>query len=558
MKPTMTAIAEFDLLAAALALPAGVFDANGDTLFLNEAWRDLIETRDTGHWSASWTELVAAAHDGLAWSQVTASNAALVRVEAQLRGTASTNWYALSLQRDAINHTWLCTCTDISATRAHCDALAARVHLQAALLDGSDDCIKMISTNGNLIFMNRAGCDALGVPRNSSFGMPWLPLLPPDVRDAGERALACARSGNAAQFPGCSVLPGEPMRFWQNSLLPIRDDAGDVHQILCVSHETTAQREAQDALRQSLQRLSVATRIGGLGVWDFDIERGDLICDDTWYEIIGIEARGSIRSVDDFKPYIHPDDVERATEPRMSLADMVANGGEYSVTFRIIRPGGETRWIRSVACLIQDLSRTTRRAIGFIVDITDAVQSEAGVRDTQRRLAEERDQFAQQSIEDALTGIPNRRHLFAELEMVCQRATRSGNSVVVAMIDVDHFKSYNDFYGHLQGDRVLCRIANALRHAARRGDVVARFGGEEFACVLEGVEAPALALNRFIAAVEDLAIPHANSPHGRITISAGCVVRRGRALDPQSLLEAADDALYEAKAAGRNRVVIWG
>ncbi len=160
---------------------------------------------------------------------------------------------------------------------------------------------------------------------------------------------------------------------------------------------------------------------------------------------------------------------------------------------------------------------------------------------------------------DPLTGIANRRHFDAHLAAEWVRATREGSFLSLAMIDVDHFKRYNDHYGHALGDRCLGTVAVTLQAALQRpADLVARYGGEEFVCVLPDTDlagAEQIA-KRICSAVEALAIAHADSPvAGHVTISLGIATVLPRPeLPPTGLIEAADRALYEAKQRGRNRV----
>jgi diguanylate cyclase (GGDEF)-like protein len=160
---------------------------------------------------------------------------------------------------------------------------------------------------------------------------------------------------------------------------------------------------------------------------------------------------------------------------------------------------------------------------------------------------------------DALTGLANRRRFDAVWELEWQRALRQGFALAVAMIDVDHFKDYNDHYGHQAGDDCLRRLAQVLAAASQRsGELAARYGGEEFVIVLPGVNAEDAMANaeRIRSAVQALNIVNAvDIPAGMLTVSIGVACRVPTAHDsPASLLRAADAALYEAKHQGRNRV----
>jgi diguanylate cyclase (GGDEF)-like protein len=160
---------------------------------------------------------------------------------------------------------------------------------------------------------------------------------------------------------------------------------------------------------------------------------------------------------------------------------------------------------------------------------------------------------------DPLTGAYNRGHLNDVLASEFNRCKRNRQSMVIIMLDIDHFKMLNDDYGHLYGDGVLERVADALTHAAQRaGDYVFRYGGEEFCILSSGMsrtEAFRFA-DKLRLAVSALEVENRNSPLGHLTASAGvwCVADLN-AITQSALLLNVDNALYRAKAAGRNVVV---
>ena len=162
---------------------------------------------------------------------------------------------------------------------------------------------------------------------------------------------------------------------------------------------------------------------------------------------------------------------------------------------------------------------------------------------------------------DGLTGIANRRSFDGALSRAWDRSRRSHSALGVLMIDVDHFKRYNDSHGHQAGDEILRRVAGAVSAAVLRpDDVAARYGGEEFAIVLplaEG-EASRVVGERVRHNVRALAIPYPEAPSGIITVSVGVASTRPAesGVAPGQLLASADQALYQAKGQGRDKVVL--
>lgn len=161
---------------------------------------------------------------------------------------------------------------------------------------------------------------------------------------------------------------------------------------------------------------------------------------------------------------------------------------------------------------------------------------------------------------DAMTGIANRRRFDDALEREWRRCARAGTPLSLLMIDVDHFKAYNDYCGHPQGDACLRQVARLLLDSVGRpGDLVARYGGEEFVCLLPSIgNAGALAVaTKVAAALRNADIAHPRSPLGpRLTISIGVATANDLTVKAKTLVAFADKLLYAAKAAGRNQIKV--
>jgi diguanylate cyclase (GGDEF)-like protein len=184
---------------------------------------------------------------------------------------------------------------------------------------------------------------------------------------------------------------------------------------------------------------------------------------------------------------------------------------------------------------------------------------EARVAERTRELAEANARLAQLAVTDGLTGLYNHRHFHERLALEVERSGRNGLPLALFMIDVDHFKKYNDLNGHPAGDGVLRTVAKLLAEGRRVNDICARYGGEEFAVVL--VDTPKLqaaqVADKLRQRIAEFAFPQAdNLPGGRLTISIGVAAFPDDAATPDALVRAADAALYKAKAGGRNCVVL--
>jgi diguanylate cyclase (GGDEF)-like protein len=214
------------------------------------------------------------------------------------------------------------------------------------------------------------------------------------------------------------------------------------------------------------------------------------------------------------------------------------------------------------------LNREAEEARGLEVGAIDFISkpfSPAVIRARVRNhleLKRQRDILRGLSFLDGLTGLANRRRLDQFLDQEWRRSLRSQSPLSLILMDIDYFKDFNDAAGHLAGDDCLRKIAQTLESSIHRaGDLIARYGGEEFVCVLpetaqDGALAVATKVQSLMAA---LALPHPRSAGGPfLTLSLGVathIVSPGE--NAESLLKAADLAMYKAKAAGRNRIVVW-
>ena len=253
-------------------------------------------------------------------------------------------------------------------------------------------------------------------------------------------------------------------------------------------------------------------------------------------DILGWSIEEMLRP--DYKRHIHPEDL-KAFE---AVGRRMQSGTERaSNTYRYLKRDGSWAWLEARVALVRDSHGAPCEIISNTRDITRQKEAE----------------IALASAADALTGVANRRRFDEMLDREWRRGMRSHEPLSMLLIDVDHFKRFNDHYGHLMGDTCLHAIATAIAGSIRRpGDIVTRYGGEEFAVILpntdgDGAMEIAARVREGIAA---LAMPHVDNPGGRVTVSIGAAEAiPNRGTDSSVLVEAADMALYEAKHNGRDR-----
>lgn len=209
--------------------------------------------------------------------------------------------------------------------------------------------------------------------------------------------------------------------------------------------------------------------------------------------------------------------------------------GDFNVTLPVVT-GGELGYLTTVFNEMVAQLRASMREI-------DAAHE---------RLRDKNAQLERLSLTDPLTGLYNRRHLMTVLERELKRSARGGGEFALLMVDVDHFKTYNDAFGHQAGDEALIAVARVLRASIREVDCAARYGGEEFVVLL-----PSTSIARATEVAERIceAVRHAIVPGGQISVSAGIASFPAQGISLESLIASADGALYHAKREGRDRAI---
>lgn len=258
--------------------------------------------------------------------------------------------------------------------------------------------------------------------------------------------------------------------------------------------------------------------------------------------------------------FIAPEDHERA---RANIARMFQGGYSGPNEYRGMRKNGTAFDIEVNSGLLRGAKGQPIKMVIIGRDITERKQAEQRIQQLVHQLEIEKNAAEFNAVTDSLTGLANRRYFDEAIRAEFFRLKRSGAHLSLIMLDVDHFKKFNDCYGHLAGDNCLQMIGATLKAVVGRvPDIIARYGGEEFVAILPETEKNG-AINlaeRIRQAVEQLAIPHGESATtDHVTVSLG-VVTISSATDlvtPEQIVAMADTALYRAKKGGRNRCVFF-
>lgn len=310
-------------------------------------------------------------------------------------------------------------------------------------------------------------------------------------------------------------------------------------------------------LHRLSRRLELALEASAIGVWEHDLETNHLAWDDRVNEIYGRDADSGPRGYSDWAGAIHPADLPGA------LADFdkaVAGRSTYSSEYRVVRPDGEIRHVRSRAIFYQTANNSPRM-VGAEWDVTadvllntDLVRAKqlTELKNTELEAAKARIEHI--ALYDSLTDLPNRRYLDQVLEDYAARAKLGGGYAALLHVDLDRFKHINDTLGHAAGDAMLVHASSILKSNVGDRGFVARIGGDEFVILGtvydDGRQAAALADN----IIEQMRRPVYYHGHQcRFGVSVGIAIDNGRDVDGKQLLVNADIALYRAKRRGRNR-----
>lgn len=329
------------------------------------------------------------------------------------------------------------------------------------------------------------------------------------------------------------------------------DEAGKPFRFVGTDTDITRIKASEDQIKAVSRRLELALTSVQMGLWRYDVIRDTLEVDDRMRSIYGL-PQGEPVPRDMWETALHPDDYEPSVRAAQAgLAQRV----DYALSYRIIRPDGAVRFIRSRVSYQHDLIGGPI-LVGINWDATEEHERSLAL-ETANRLAAARNaqleaaraEMEHNALHDTLTGLPNRR----KLDLV-QRQTAPGARVAILHIDLDRFKQINDVYGHDVGDFVLCNTAAILRDCVEANALVARVGGDEFAIFIP--DAPDEAALRQLATrlIQRAAQPVTYQDNEcRYGISIGIAVTEGRAADGKSLFVNADLALYRAKSEGRGR-----
>lgn len=395
--------------------------------------------------------------------------------------------------------------------------------------------------------------------------------LHPDHRQLIDRVL---RSGETAfagpqTEGGVSLLaPGTPLRqLTAEAAAPLRDrgrvigvltlggrraqpiQPGDIALAESVgeylSMAAVRARLQQDARQQGLLYQTVVERVSDV-IFQLTPNLSIAYVNPAWSARLGYPPDRQIGM--SLLDVIHPADRDRIAAELKELAS--ADGGMIATETQVLAHDGQVIWM--------ELRALTDPAGGGLGDITGMLFDISARRRSDAELRESHERFRRLAFQDPLTGLPNRLVFADRLQHALAVAERRRAGVAVLFIDLDGFKPVNDLYGHAAGDRVLTTVGERLRERMRGGDTIARFGGDEFAVILEDLDDPSQAMAIATELIDAMQAPiHLGVEQIEVGISIGITYLTGRKLTAEEAVAEADKALYEAKSGGRSRYALF-
>jgi diguanylate cyclase (GGDEF)-like protein/PAS domain S-box-containing protein len=428
-----------------------------------------------------------------------------------------------------------------------------------ALVDATPGVSLLIDLQGTIICANLQSTTHFGIPMDSLIGTNVYTLFD-EATAAGRRAIV--RQAELQRVP--VVLEDERNGiYFRHSLVPAFDPDGVVRRVAVFAENITERKKAQMALQTSEEQYRFLAENTADTVWRLDARMCFTYVNGAYIQSTGFSREEILgRPVMEFFTPEGRDIVANMMKKRKE--NEAAGLTNASLRFEVphIRKTGEPYWVEINSNPIYDASGTIVAFNGIMRDIHERKQYQTRLEEANRQLQEQLQEnvalhamLTEQTLRDPLTGLHNRRYLEETLPRELSRAKRMGYPMALVMVDLDHFKRVNDTYGHPTGDAVLKAMASILLHGAREGDIICRYGGEEFLVAL-----PNMTVEKALARAKSWqsTLGKTSIQYGafsvQITLSAGISAFPDNGADVDTLLHLADEALYRAKANGRNCV----
>jgi len=432
---------------------------------------------------------------------------------------------------------------DITAQKTTLEALEASEARYRDLFENAHDLIQSVGADGRIQYVNRAWRETLGYTDEEVRDLALIDILDTECRDHCLDTFRQALCGKAVEHVAAAFISKDGRRIDVEGNVNCRYKDGKPYSTRAIFRNVTTRKQAEKALEESEAQFRAIADMAHDAIIMTDNKGRIVYWNPAAGKIFGYTAKEVLQS--DLHSLLAPIRYEKRYGPALKIFRKTGKGNAIGQTLELAgirKDGGEFPIELSLSSVFL---HDEWHAIGIVRDIARRKEMEAEL----RRL----------SYQDGLTGVANRRHFDDALAREWRRSAREKDPLSLIMIDIDLFKAYNDAYGHQKGDECLKQVAQSIRSELKRpGDLAARYGGEEFVVILPDtdMEGAVAVAEKIQNSVEGLRIPHqASDVSDHVTVSQGVATAIADPTDtPEALVKAADQALYQAKKAGRNQV----
>lgn len=406
------------------------------------------------------------------------------------------------------------------------------------LIEQAPDGIFILASDATILEVNPSAGEMLGYTNDELVGMNFVSLIPTGDLERMPLQIEEIKSGKSVIIERKLMRKDNEQIFVEISAKSLRDG-----RLQAFVRNISVRKKAEAALRDSEERYALAALGANDGLWDLNVQTGEIYYSPRWIEMLGLTDTPVRPALDEWFKRVHDDDIDKLRAE--FAAHLQGVTPHFENEHRIMHTEGIYRWVLARALATRDSNDIAYRMAGSLTDITE------------RKRAEE--QLLHDAFHDALTGLPNRALFLDRLGQVIKRARdKEDYTFSILFIDLDRFKHVNDSLGHTVGDKLLISVSERIKKCLSSRDTVARLGGDEFAVLLDGIEENSTAVRVADSLRSALHSPVILNNHEVFTTaSIGIATKRDDYHRAEDYLRDADIALYRAKAAGKDRAITF-